>query len=263
MGLIISHANCRTSQSGNVLFLFAAASLTALPLVARPPILDAPATNALQVVAEQYAPVSNVTCTVRREVGDGKGGKLEVMSRVVWARGDRMNVQVVKPSPRRIVIDGETVRIKGPNDESPAIYQVTNQTATQFANLRSVPGGPEELLAPLATLLAVDRPPRPPFARTISFSDPQKPSEEIATVSFDEFGRVARLDFAAADGAAAGRSSVTFRAPFEALPGVWLFRRTETEATVGGRTLRMVSRFDKFEVNGDLPAAIFDPKSFF
>ena len=229
----------------------------------RPAVLEVAATNVLKAVSAQYAGVSNVACTVRREVGDGKGGKLEVMSRVVWARGDRMNVQVVKPSPRRIVIDGETVRIKGPNDESPAIYQVTNQTATQFANLRSVPGGPEELLAPLASLLAADRAPAPSFARTISFSDPQRPSGEIAAVSFDELGRVARLDFAAADGAAAGRSSVTFRAPFEALPGVWLFRRTETEATVGGRTLRMVSRFDKFEVNGDLPAAIFDPKSFF
>ena len=58
-------------------------------------------------------------------------------------------------------------------------------------------------------------------------------------------------------------SSVAFRAPFEALPGVWLFRRTETEAVVEGRVFRLVSRFDKFEVNGPLPASLFDPKAFF
>ncbi len=251
-------------ESGFRAFLLALFLLAAPCAFCRPAVFDVSATNVLGAVHAQYAAVSNVSCTVRREVADGKGGKIEVLSRVVWARGDRMNVQVMKPSPRRIIIDGETVQIKGPGDDAPAIYQVTNQTPTQFANLRSVPGSPEELLAPLATLLASDRPPEPPFSRTIVFRDPKLPGADVASLSFDALGRMARLDFfvSSADGKPE-QSSVFFRAPFEVLPDVWLFRRTETEVSVAGRKLRMVSRFDKFEVNGNLPAAIFNPKSFF
>ena len=243
--------------------MFLTALAAAWPVQARPVVLDVAATNALAAVRAQYAAVSNVACTVRREMADGKGGKLEVMSRVAWARGDRMNVQVLKPVERRIVIDGETVQIKAAGDPAPAVYQVTNQTATQFANLRSVPGGPEELLAPLFHLLAADVPPKAPFARTIAFAEADRADDPVATVSFDDLGRVARLDFLAAANGSRTASSVAFRAPFEALPGVWLFRRTETEAVVEGRVFRLVSRFDKFEVNGPLPASLFDPKAFF
>lgn len=242
---------------------FASAMAAATP-TARPVVLDVPASNAIEAISAQYAAVSNVVCTVRREASDAKGGKIETMSRVAWARGDRMNVHTLKPVERRTVIDGVTVQIKGASDKAPAIYQVTNQAPSQFANLRSVPGSPEEMLAPFAGLSATDVTPIHPFARTIALRDPADDASNAAVVarlSIDAEGRVARLDF---DVSSARQSAFTyFRAPFEALPGVWLFRRTESEAVVDGHTIRMVSRFDKFEVNGDLPASLFDPKAFF
>lgn len=254
-------------RSGNLLVFFSAIAFAAPSLVARPAVLDVPASNVLAAVREQYAAVSNVSCTVRREVPDGRGGKAESMSRIVWARGDRMNVQMLKPAARRTVIDGETIRIKGPRDEAPAIYHVTNQTPSQVANLRSVPGSPEELLAPLSGLLATSSGAKPPFARTVTFMDkgPDGTSAfPLAAVSFDDLGRVGRIDFPPPpDDADAATSTITFHGAFEALPGVWLFRRVETETNLGGRSLRTVSRFDKFSVNGELPASLFDPKAFF
>ena len=243
------------------------ALFAATPALSRPAVLDAPASNVIEAVRAQYVAVSNVTCTVRREIADGTGGKAEVMSRVAWARGDRMNVQMLKPVERRIVIDGVTVQMKAATDNAPAVYQVTNQTPSQFANLRSVPGSPEELLAPFAQMVAADRKVLPPLVRTVAFSahEPNGKSVVAAAVSFDDLGRVAQIDFFP-DGPADAehpRSTTVFKAPFEAMPNIWLFRRTETESVLKGRTIRLVSRFDKFEVNGDLPASLFDPKAFF
>ncbi len=233
----------------------------------RPVVLDVPASNVLETVYAQYGCVSNVTCTVRREVADMRGGKAEALSRVVWARGDRMNVQMLKPSARRTVIDGESIRIKGLHDEAPAIYHVTNQTPSQMANLRSVPGSPEELLAPLSSLLATGWNAKPPFARTVAFMEKGPdgtPAFPLAFVSFDDLGRIGRIDFLPPpDDASAASSTVSFHGAFEALPGAWFFRRVETETKMNGRSFRTVSRFDKIDVNGELPAAIFDPKAFF
>ncbi len=267
MGLHIG--NTRIPAAGpefRVLFLILGATFARLAHAA-PSTLSVPAAEVLAAVRGQYAAVSNVSCTVRREVADARGGKAEALSRVVWARGDRMNVQMLKPSARRTVIDGEAIWIKGPREEAPAIYHVTNQTPSQVANLRSVPGSPEELLAPLSGLLAADRETNPPFARTVAFMEKGTdgaPAFPLAAVSFDDLGRIGRIDFLPQHGdTAAATSAVTFHGAFEALPGAWFFHRVETETKIDGRSLRTVSRFDKIEVNGDLPASIFDPKAFF
>ena len=261
MGLHICNARIPVFGPGFRVFVLTLSLLFARTAISAPGTLAAAAAEVLDAVHAQYAAVSNVSCTVRREAADGRGGKAESMSRIVWARGDRMNVQTVKPAARRVVINGETVHVKGPGDEAPAIYQTTNQTPTQVANLRSVPGSPEESLAPLAGLVAADLPASTPFARSIAFSVP-KSKGTAAILHLDQEGRVAKIDFMG-EGPSGPMSSVTFHGAFEALPGVWFFRRVETEAKLDGRPLKMISRFDKFAVNGELPASIFDPKVFF
>ena len=263
----VSRTQIPAAKPGLCVFLCVSCLISASTAFCRPAVLDVPAKDAIAAVRAQYAAVSNLTCTVRREVDNGKGGKAEVMSRVAWARGDRMNVQTVKPVQRRVVIDGVTVQMKAAADQAPSIYQVTNQTPSQFANLRSVPGSPEEMLAPFADLSAADRPAKPPLARTVAFSLKEADGRPVvaAAVSFDDLGRVARIDFFpdGPEDAEHPRSSAVFRGALEALPGIWLFRRVETESVLSGRTIKAVSRFDKFEVNGDIPDSLFDPKAFF
>ncbi len=221
-----------------------------------PATLSAPASNVLEAVRAQYAPITNLSCTVRRETQDDQGAAIETTSLVEWARGDRMRVQVLKGNGggRRVVIDGESVFVKYPGEEAPQKFLVANQAPTQFANLRSVPASPEEQLAPLADLPATEAKPIAPYARTIAFGD-------TALLSFDDQGRVACLDFSLppSKGIPATSSSTLFKAPFEALPGIWLFRRVENDATVDGKHINFVSRFDRIEVNGDIPDTVFDP----
>lgn len=226
-------------------------------------VLTCPPGEVLAAVSEQYAPVSNLVCTVRREISVNGGDAAATMSHVEWARGDRMRVQVLRGGGRRVVIDGTSVYVKRPGDAEPAVYLVENQTPTQFANLRSVPASPEEALAPLRGMEASDTAPAPPYARTVAFAN-EGGAAPAATLSLDSEGRVARLDFTAPpqDGMAECVTISLFKGAFEALPGVWLFRRVET-SVAGADTIDAISRFDSITVNDEMPDAVFDPSQNF
>lgn len=225
-----------------------------------PATLTVAPSNILAAVSAQYAAISNLSCTVRREATDASGKTIEAMSRVDWARGDRMRVQGLKGNRRLVVIDGTSIHIKANDDSEPSAYLVENQTPTQFANLRSVPGSPEEMLAPLATFSAADTDAVPPFARTVSFAQGDD-AAPAALVSFDSLGRVARIAFLTygEDGKRTSSSSASFKSPQEVLPGVWLFRRVDVDSSIGELSLSAVSRFDRFVVNDEMPEALFDP----
>lgn len=224
-----------------------------------PATLAVPASNVLAAVSAQYAAITNLSCTVRREASDSTGRTVGTISRVDWARGDRMRVQGLKGNHRLVVIDGTSIHMKSA-DAEPAVYKVENQTPTQFANLRSVPGSPEEMLAPLASLEAADAETVPPFARTVTFAEADS-TKPTACVSFDALGRVARIDFfiSGEDGGQDLSSSALFKSPQEVIPGVWLFRRVDAESPAGDVTVSAVSHFDRIVVNDAIPEGMFDP----
>ena len=233
----------------------------------RPAELSVPATNVLAAVSARYAAVTNVACTVRRgvSVGGKDGGSAEAVSRIVWARGSRLNVQKVAPERRRTVIDGTTVRTAAEGEKEPVSFPVADQLPSQAANLRAVPGSPEEALAALDPASAEDlAPPAAPFARQVAFrlADTNAPNA-VAVVSFGADGCVARLE--AFDDASRATAAWTteFSSPFEPSPGLRLFRRIETASVVDGRTVRATTSYDRLRVNEELPPSIFDPKAFF
>ncbi len=232
-----------------------------------PTELSAAATNVLSAVSARYAAATNVSCTVRRgiSVGGKDGGSAEAVSRVVWARGNRLNVQRLAPERRRTVIDGETVRTAAEGEKTPVSFPVSDQLPSQAANLRAVPGSPEEALAVLDPATAEDvAPPAAPFARQVSFrfAGTNAPNA-VAVVSFGADGCVARLE--AFDDASRATLAWTteFSSPFESWPGLRLFRRVETTSVIDGRTVRATISYDRLRVNEALPPSIFDPKAFF
>ena len=230
-------------------FLLSVACAAAEGTGARLPAeLSVPATNVLAAVSGRYAAVTNVSCTVRRETESGGSSTGETVSRVVWARGGRLNVQALAPAQKRTVIDGVSVWSAAKGDR-PSVRAVPDQNPVQAANLFSVPASPEERLAPLdpATASEID-PPAAPFA---------------TVVSFDAEGRVVRLEAFADESRTALLATLSFESPVEAVSGAWLFGREEFETAIDGRPVRTVSRFDRLRVNEDLPPSVFDPKAFF
>ena len=246
--------------------LSCAAVLAGRADAAEPPELSVPATNVLAAVSARYAAVTNVSCTVRRETDAGGSSAGETVARVVWARGGRLNVQALAPAEMRTVIDGVSVWSAAKGDK-PSVRAVSGQNPVQAANLFSVPASPEERLAPLdsSTASEID-PPAAPFARQIALRPRSAPAEAAAAatvVSFDAEGRVVRLEAFADESRTALLASLSFEAPAEALPGVWLFGREVFETSVDGRPVRTVSRFDRIRANEALPPSVFDPKAFF
>jgi outer membrane lipoprotein-sorting protein len=233
----------------------------------RPAELAVPATNVLAAVSARYAAVTNVSCTVRRgiSVGGKDGGSAEAVSRIVWARGGFLNAQKIAPDRRRTVIDGTTVRTAPEGSKEPISFPVADQLPSQAANLRAVPGSPEEALSVLDPATAEDvAPPAAPFARQVAFrlADTNAPNA-VAVVSFDSAGCVARLESFDDASRATLAWTTEFSSPFEPSPGLRLFRRVETASVVDGRTVRATTSYDRLRVNEALPPSIFDPKAFF
>lgn len=236
------------------------------PVGGGPATLSVPATNVLDAVRALYAPVLNVSCTVRRTVSitgrDSDSG--EMLSRVVWARGGRLNAQRLSPERRRTVIDGGTVWTALDGGE-PMSFPVGEQLPSQRANLDSVPASPEEPLAMLDPLSARDVVPAGGgFARQVEFRSADTNQAPVAAVvSFGADGNVARIDASNPDSGGATLFTTEFAAPFEALPGVVLFRRVETTSTISGRTLKAATSYERLRVNGEIPASAFDRNAFF
>ncbi len=230
---------------------------------ARPTVLEVPASNVLAAVSAQYGGITGLTCTVRREV-PVSGRKVSVVSRVAFARGDRMNVETLSPSRRRFVMDGEAVWGMEEDEKAPSKTPISEVAPNQLANIRSVPGSPEELLAPFSKADSVQDviPAVPPYARQILFRS-AKAKASATIVSFDELGRVVRIETFLDEACTTPCSTMVFISPLEVLPGVWIFRTQKTETVIEGRTIRTTSRFDDIRVNEPLPASMFDHKAFF
>lgn len=232
--------------------------------------LSAVASSVIDAIHRQYQSITNMSCTVRREIDAGQGMSVETMSRVDWARGDRMRVQVLKGGGRRVVIDGTSVFVKHPGEEKPCQYRVEDQMPSQFANLRSVPASPEETLASLVAMDAAEGEPEAPFARVILFSPKKEARQDTegvaapkssARVYIDSLGRVTKVNIAsdAFDGKPASETNIDFKEPNQVIPGVWLFRRIETVFETEGQRIISTVRFGQIVVNEELPDTIFNP----
>lgn len=228
-------------------------------------LLALPPADVLPALHRLYAPVTNLTCSVRRTTSGSIRHNATLISNVAYARGDRLNVETISPIPRRIVIDGANLHARRPEGSGIEVTPVANLPPPLLANLRSVPASPEELLAAVDPASATDLPPAAPAARQIAYGPlvPDAPAQ-LTVLSLDDSGLVLSI----ASYATADRSSplvaTTFSAPTYPLPGIPLYQRQETQTSdAAGVALRTVSRFESIRVNIPLPAALFDPAAFF
>ncbi|MBQ9726736.1 MAG: hypothetical protein IJV65_04445 [Kiritimatiellae bacterium] len=223
-----------------------------------PAALAAPATNLLAAVSAGYAAVTNLSCTVRRQVPDGDG---ELVSRVVFARGGRLAVETLEPETRRVVVDGESAWTKGAADKKPRRVAFAEQSPAQKASVLCVPASPEEALAALDGATGADLPsPAPPHARQTVFrlkaAPPDAPGR--ALVSLDGQGRIRAVDLFADADLRWRVASYAWDAPVEVLPGVWLFGRSTAETAVDGKPVALSTRFDNLRANRPLDPGLFD-----
>lgn len=122
-------------------------------------LLALPPADVLPALHRLYAPVTNLTCSVRRTTSGSIRHNATLISNVAYARGDRLNVETISPIPRRIVIDGANLHARRPEGSGIEVTPVADLPPPLLANLRSVPASPEELLAAVDPASAADLPP--------------------------------------------------------------------------------------------------------
>lgn len=253
----LAPARAIRSAFGALLFL------PVFALAAEPAELSTPATNLLAAVSARYAAVTNLSCTVRRQLPGGGG---ELVSRVIFARGGRLVSETLSPEPRLAVVDGEAAWTKGAQDKAPRRVAFADQTPAQKASVRCVPASPEEMLLALDPATGADRPaPDAPWRRQTVFRIAGAPPEATprAVVSLDGAGRVRAVDLFSDEACRWRVASYAWDAPVEILPGVWLFSRSTAESIVDGQPLALATRFDGLLANQALDPDVFDAEKAF
>lgn len=243
--------------AAGVLFLATSAPARKAPSAApAPAVLSAPAEGVFAALHASYEPVSNLTCVVRREMPQENGKTIRVISRVAWARGNRLASVSVSPPGRKVVIDGEKVYDRREAGGAVRVRALSEQSAAQKANQTAVPASPEEYLLPFEGGEARDIPPAKGEARRVLFVLPEEATGGPPSIAagFAADGRVTELTYFLDRGGETPGAAMRFLLPREVLPGAWLYAREELSGP-DGRTA--VSRFDELVVNADLPASLF------
>lgn len=212
-----------------------------------------------QRVTAPYAAVSNASCEIRRDAPLPSGGTARMLSRVHFARGDRMHVETTAPLRRRIVCDGTRFRMHMEGAARGYGTTVTNLPADMLANLRSVPGSPEQALMPLKDVPEVLLPPAEAYPVRAGYDN----GKTFTVLSLDGAGRLARIEVFENSAMQRLVAATTFSAYREILPGVWFAFVQKTEVRLRGKTRTETLRIGDLKVNGELPTALFDPDAFF
>lgn len=240
----------------SALFVFIATA------IARGGVLDVAATGVISELSASYAGVTNATCTVRREVSlHGKASS--VISKVVWARGDRLGVRTSSPEVCLTVITDGKVWQKTAKDKKWKSWKVEDQTGSQFASLRSVPGSPEEVIAPLYPASAVDiQPSSTNIARAVKFRFAGGDASKFAVLSFKGDSTLAAMDVFAQDEPETPISSTSFIGAMELLPGAFFYKRFETRIRNDKDFIETKTRYDDLRINISLPENSFSKDAF-
>ncbi|MBT7067193.1 MAG: hypothetical protein HN919_12875 [Verrucomicrobia bacterium] len=200
--------------------------------------------------------IRTVQCDIRREV-EISDRVMTTLSRVWFARGDRLCVETVIPVPRRIVVDGNAIHKWIEGQPQGIRLPIAEAPTAELLQVRRVPATGEEYLLRLRGVDETVLPPTEGFPVRRAYT-PDTP-HPYTVVALDKKGRLARIEFF--DPADHGQrlSRVDFRGWKEVLPGHWIAcsQTTETEARDGIATFETL-RVSGLKVNQPIAPEPFD-----
>lgn len=217
------------------------------------------AETVLDRICSPYNAIQSLSCEIRRDTPLTGGSTGRMLSRVYFQRGDRMHVETVSPLARRIVCDGTHFRSHIEGMAKGFGVPVEKLDDEMLGNLRSVPGSPEMALGPLAGVKEI------PLESTAEHSvrAGYDNGKTFTVLSLDVQARLVRLEVF--DSLARERliACTDYSAYREVLPGVWIANIQKTQATIRGKVRTETLRIGNLEVNGVLPASLFNFDAFF
>jgi hypothetical protein len=201
--------------------------------------------------------IRSLQCDIRREVESGEN-IVTTLSRLSFKRGDRLRVETVTPTPRRIVVDGIAIHkwIKG--HQKGVRIPLKGAPPPELLQVRRVPASGEEYLLRLKDAPETMLPPTTEFPKRRGYA-PSAPHPYVI-LSLDNNGRLARIEFLDPHNHSKRLSRVDFGGWIEAAPGIWIActQLTETQARNGISTHETL-RVSRLKVNQEIQDQTFDP----
>jgi hypothetical protein len=213
----------------------------------------APAQTLAERLASAYTAVTSMTCTVRREVvSDGR--EALHLSRVWFARPDRLRVESSLPVARKIVADGADLYYHIAGDARGLKRPIPELREDMRLEIRRVPGTPMEHLLRLLGLPETALPPAEGWPVRAGYDT----GRAYLVLSLDGNGRLGRVEVF--DGPALEKrlGRYDYGSYREIVPGVWLACRQESCFQYDGREVREVIRIENPVVNGGIPVEMFE-----
>lgn len=232
-----------------------AISLLALVLALACP---AHAQSMVEGLLASYDAVTTVVCQVRKET-TSPAGSVRTLSRVYYAKPDRLHVENVSPVKRRIVCDGRTFYsfIEGdPKGFSRAVADLDQEMLFQ---LRKVPGTGMDHLFRLRGMQEQRLEPTEDFPERVLFHE----GRQWIVLSLDSEGRLALIEFF--DDAERSHKTAEYRFDQfkEVAPGIWIPLLHQAWLDTGGVVTRETTRLDHIEINTPIAENLFVPGLYF
>jgi len=212
--------------------------------------------NTVKSLLEANQAVQSMSCEVRRESRLG-GQTVSTLSRVWFARGDRLMVETQTPLPRRILVDGTTIYKWVEGQESGVRIPIEKASAGETVQLRRVPGTGEEFLLRLRNLPEETLPAQDGLPVRRGYTPPAPAPYTV--IALNAQGRLASVEFFDADTRATRLLTARFLDWREAAPGCWFARVQKTETHGQSGVVREdVVRVSRIVPNGPANSSRFD-----
>jgi len=205
-----------------------------------------------------YDKVETVSCEVRRTT-EIDGRKVRALSRVQYARPDRINVHSRAPIKRRHVADGERLYYYVEGDPKGFSRPIDQLDRDWLISLRQVPGSPMNHLLEIGKAQEDELPATTEFPVRRGYAT-DKP---YIVLSLDADGRLAQVEYF--ETAALDKRVLICRYEdfSEPLPGVWIPKLHKSEFSMHGVSKDDSVQFVNMIFNETVAANIFNAELYF
>jgi hypothetical protein len=208
---------------------------------------------------DAYTAVQTVSCDIRK-VSQAQGQTVRMLSRIFYERPDRIHVENIAPTHRRIIADGTRLYYYEDGNRNGYAAAIEALPGPWLRKLRNIPGTAVENLLELRGLPGVALEPTAAFPRREGY----EARGRYVILACDAQNRLARMDIYADASRTAWVGSLSYSRFVEPVNGCWFPLLHEAELPLpGGERATETSRIGNLAVNAPLAPGLFAPGAYF
>lgn len=207
---------------------------------------------------KEYEAVQTLTCDLRRD-NEAGADKMRFLSRIYYARPDRLHVENTAPIERTIVSDGTNFFSYIDGDPKGFSRPVDKLDVEMLRSLRKVPGTAMDHLLRLKDVPETELPATAEFPVRRGYDA----GKVFAVLSMDASNRLARIEFYTAADQKNLTGQYDYSAFQEVVPGVWIPCLHQGVMRVAGQETRETTRVSNLSVNTPIAEGLFVPAPYF